>query len=72
VNQTFGINLSIAALFQTPTIRTLADRVANGGQAGIPMANRTTSTGDSALLGRLDEMSDAEVDTLLENMLPGQ
>jgi amino acid adenylation domain-containing protein len=72
VNQTFNVNLSIAALFQTPTIRTLADRVASGSQNGIPMGNRTTSTGDSALLGRLDEMSDAEVDALLENMLPGQ
>ncbi|MDB6038485.1 MAG: amino acid adenylation enzyme/thioester reductase family protein, partial [Verrucomicrobiales bacterium] len=72
VNQTFSTNLSIAALFQTPTIRTLADRIASGNDAVIPIGNRTTSTGDSALLGRLDEMSDAEVDALLQNMLPGQ
>ena len=68
LRDTFQVDLSLRALLESPTIAGLATVMVEktGVQAWLPPA-ALASTTDS--LGRIDEMSDVEVDALLGELM---
>ena len=72
VRDTFGVVLSLRSLFEAPTISAMARAIEKqSGQSDeyVDSIDRTEPGGEEALLGQLDQLSDEEVEALLNAVL---
>jgi len=71
IRETFGLDVPLRLLFEWPSLEGFADVLFRQGGVAVTAADaiRAESTREEHLLSRIDELSDAEVDTLLDDML---
>lgn len=71
MNKSLRTDLTLATLFQAPSIRALAERIQQmQGETGAGSIRSRASRKVAALLSRLDQLSDAEVNQLLQQIDP--
>ena len=69
VNRVFNSQLSLAVLFQTPSIRQLAERIERfGHDSSRAIMPRRATNSVPVLLNQVEQLSDAEVDRLFAEM----
>jgi len=69
IRQTFPVDISVRRLFQEPTVATLALAVAESQAASTNGTIVKVSAEEDEILSRLDDMSDDEVESLLDGAL---
>jgi acyl carrier protein len=64
----FNVELPVRTIFEAPTVAALAEAVGRAQPAGTSsLARRTRAPKTSGLLGRLDQLSDEDLQRLLHN-----
>ncbi|WP_027659872.1 non-ribosomal peptide synthetase [Salinispora fenicalii] len=69
IRATFGVELALRSLFTAPTVAELAVHIAAAGSPGEPHGIGPADTSPKHLLASLDDLSDREVDELLESLI---
>ncbi|WP_025619576.1 non-ribosomal peptide synthetase [Salinispora cortesiana] len=69
IRATFGVELALRSLFTAPTVAELAVQIAAAGSPGTPHRIGPADTSPKHLLASLDDLSDREVDELLESLI---
>ncbi|WP_430539137.1 phosphopantetheine-binding protein [Lysobacter enzymogenes] len=69
VREAFGTEMPLRAVFEWPTLEGYAGAIARERGATTPDAIRARTSPEEALLARIEELSEAEIDSLLDDML---
>lgn len=69
VRTTFGVELALRSLFAAPTVAELAVEITAAGSPGKPHRIGSADTSPKYLLASLDDLSDREVDELLDSLI---
>ncbi len=69
VREAFGLEVPLRAIFEWPSLGSFARALPRDGCAAAPAIVRAETVEEEELLSRIDRLSDAEVDTLLGELL---